>query len=685
MDYLLEARNLGMKFDGEKYLFRHVNFAFPDKGMFALLGPSGSGKSTFMHLLSGLLPPSEGKVFFCGKDINKMTLKEKSFFHGKMVSFLFQHYELLDGHSAVENVVLPLRMAGSRKKEADQNANELLAKLGLGDKRKIDVSLLSGGERQRVGLARALVSNPKILFCDEPTGALDSESASRTMEILKEESQKRLVLLVSHNVALVKAYADAVISVTGEEIILPALSEPPRLTIQPNEKVRMSKPWKSSFLLAHFKEDSWKNILGFVSGYVGFSMLLLSFGFSYGSKDALMESAAQSPGYGYTSLTKKERMEIPGSNLTLSKERMPSLEESEALFDQIGVSIERDYRYFFPSDSPFGVEGKNYPSTSLEPVYQSDGLRLSSLLIEGSPFASSSFYSIYINDSLSEEYGVECGDIITLPLEFTYVYRGLTEEVSTNLSFEVAGISRDFAFMGRPTIYYSYPGLVEMFRNLPLPKIQERYGGTMNLPYCLDLQETEGNYLSTHRLVFALEGEADSLREMERSAKEESSAFSLTSPSFEAEYSFLLLCEAFDSALLLFSSIAAISLAFLLGMSGYSCFYSHKRESAILRVLGAKEGDVCSLFMEETMFISFASMLAALLSSPSLSRLLNGVFLKEFGISSLIRIPFSSFLGIPYGLPLFAILIALLFGLFSVWFPLRIHKNAPLASEVRDE
>ena len=685
VDYLLEARNLGIRYQGERFLFRHVNFAFPKTGLFAILGASGSGKSTLMHLLAGLETPTEGKVCFFGKDIAKFSSKQRRHFHGKMVAFLFQHYELLSGHSVLENVALPLLLTGVSVRKAKRRAKELLARFGLETKSKEDVVVLSGGEKQRVALARALIADPKILFADEPTGALDSLSASFVMETLKQESKDRLVFLVSHNLPLVKQYADFVISLTGEEAIMPALGACAHLVPSPKQRIKRSKGWKASFLLSHFQEDGWKNILGFVSGYVGFSMLLLSLGFAYGSTPALEESASASLGYGYLELTKKERMGISGSELTLVKETIPTMEESEALFQGIGVSIERDYSFFFPLKNPFSRGNERFPASSFSPLGQVDPSRLASLITEGSYWDSPSFRYLYVNESMASEYGIKVHDLIQVPFEFTFAYRGVSEEVSSSLEFEVLGICRDFAFMGSPTFYYSYDGLVETLRNFPLPKLQERFGASVNLPYLLDLQEKEGSFLSSSRWVFALPGEENALREFQRNAREESSAFELSSPSFEAEYSFLMLADALNSALALFGVIAAFSLSALLGMSGYSCFYSHKKEGAILRILGAKEGDVSSLFVEETMFVSFFSMLASLLSAPSLSRLVNSYFFSEFGIASLIRVPLSSLLGIPFLLPLAGLGVALGIGFFSSWIPLTFHKNASLGNEVRDE
>ena len=108
-----------MGFQGEKDLFSHASFHFPTRGFFTILGPSGCGKSTFLHLLSGLLSPKEGRVLYRGKPLSRFKEKEKTAFHAKETAFLFQHYELIEPCSALDNVSLPLRLAGEKKKKAE--------------------------------------------------------------------------------------------------------------------------------------------------------------------------------------------------------------------------------------------------------------------------------------------------------------------------------------------------------------------------------------------------------------------------------------------------------------------------------------------------------------------------------------------------------------------------------------
>ncbi|MGN1261834.1 MAG: ATP-binding cassette domain-containing protein, partial [Candidatus Enteromonas sp.] len=112
-----------MAFPGEKDLFLHASFHFPTRGFFTILGPSGCGKSTFLHLLSGLLLPKEGRVLYRGKPLSQMKNKERTAFHAKETAFLFQHYELLESCSAIENVSLPLRLSGTSKKKAEERAS----------------------------------------------------------------------------------------------------------------------------------------------------------------------------------------------------------------------------------------------------------------------------------------------------------------------------------------------------------------------------------------------------------------------------------------------------------------------------------------------------------------------------------------------------------------------------------
>lgn len=184
----------------------------------AIVGPSGSGKTSLAHLLGGLASPDEGVIRFNGEPL-KRSDKGLSEFRNQAVGFVFQHFDLLPSYSALENVALPLVIAGVKPAKRREKAFQYLKIVGLETKAKRRVTQLSGGERQRVAIARALVNHPQILIADEPTGNLDSRRAKEIMTVLEALSHKRglAVVMVTHDESLA-ARADRVIHILDGKI-----------------------------------------------------------------------------------------------------------------------------------------------------------------------------------------------------------------------------------------------------------------------------------------------------------------------------------------------------------------------------------------------------------------------------------------------------------------------------------
>ena len=167
----------------------------------SIVGPSGSGKSTLLHIIGGLDSPTKGNIIVDGQDLSQASDSELSSYRNKKVGFVFQTFNLQPTYTALENVALPLVFARVPLGKRNQIAREALDTVGLGDRVRHKPSELSGGERQRVGIARALVNNPKILLADEPTGNLDSKARERIMELLTRLNKERglTLVLVTHD------------------------------------------------------------------------------------------------------------------------------------------------------------------------------------------------------------------------------------------------------------------------------------------------------------------------------------------------------------------------------------------------------------------------------------------------------------------------------------------------------
>ncbi|MFJ4838654.1 ABC transporter ATP-binding protein [Streptomyces sp. NPDC088746] len=175
----------------------------------AVMGPSGSGKSTLLHCLAGIVTPDAGTISYGGRELSAMSDAERSALRRSDFGFVFQFGQLVPELTCLENVALPLRLNGVKRKEAERTAREWLERLEVDDLAAQRPGQVSGGQGQRVAVARALVASPKVIFADEPTGALDSLNGERVMELLTESARlaNTAVVLVTHE-ARVAAYSD---------------------------------------------------------------------------------------------------------------------------------------------------------------------------------------------------------------------------------------------------------------------------------------------------------------------------------------------------------------------------------------------------------------------------------------------------------------------------------------------
>jgi putative ABC transport system ATP-binding protein len=181
-----------------------VSFALAPGATCAIVGPSGSGKTTLLGLCAGLDAPSSGTVQLAGREIGALSEDERARVRNESVGFVFQNFQLIPTLTALENVLVPLELRGDNSREKE--ATELLARVGLGDRLDHYPMQLSGGEQQRVALARAFINRPQILFCDEPTGNLDGDTAHAMVELIFGLNRERgtTLVLVTHDLELAR-------------------------------------------------------------------------------------------------------------------------------------------------------------------------------------------------------------------------------------------------------------------------------------------------------------------------------------------------------------------------------------------------------------------------------------------------------------------------------------------------
>ncbi len=187
----------------EIYAIRDINLRIRKGEFVALMGPSGAGKSTTLNQLALLDRPTGGSLRILGKDVEKLTPKQQTAFRLNHLGFVFQNYNLLPQLTALENVLLPALMRGKNRRDAILEAKRLLEKFDMSNRLDNYPSQLSGGQQQKISIARALINKPSILFADEPTASLDSESSEVIMDLLRDLNKRdgQTIVLVSHESA----------------------------------------------------------------------------------------------------------------------------------------------------------------------------------------------------------------------------------------------------------------------------------------------------------------------------------------------------------------------------------------------------------------------------------------------------------------------------------------------------
>jgi ABC-type lipoprotein export system ATPase subunit len=215
----LEVKNLALDVPARR-LFSGFDFALAPGECIAIKGPSGAGKTSLLNCIAGIIPSASGSILVDGLELNGQSSSERAQFRLRNVGMVFQFGELLPELTLLENVALPLRLLNASRSVAEKRADAWLTRVGLSERANDRPDDLSGGEIQRVGIARALVHNPKLVLADEPTGMLDEENTRRVIDILIRSAKEQSVstLLVTHD-PLVALAADRVLSIKDSLLV----------------------------------------------------------------------------------------------------------------------------------------------------------------------------------------------------------------------------------------------------------------------------------------------------------------------------------------------------------------------------------------------------------------------------------------------------------------------------------
>ena len=332
---MLELKNISKTYktnDLKQTALNDINIKFRKSEFVSILGPSGSGKTTLLNIIGGLDKYTSGDLIINGVSTKKYSDKDWDSYRNYKIGFVFQSYNLIPHQSALSNVELALTLSGVKREERRKRAIEVLKKVGLEKHMHKRPNQMSGGQMQRIAIARALINNPDILLADEPTGALDSETSIQIMELLKDISKEKLVIMVTHNPELANIYSNRIIKILDGKIIDD--SNP----FDGEEKVNKNKTKKTSmsFLTAlslslnNLMTKKGRTILTSFAGSIGIIgialILSLSNGFKVEIDNFERKSLSQAP-ITITSTVMKNTIEEPNNREEYPKENKIYIEK----------------------------------------------------------------------------------------------------------------------------------------------------------------------------------------------------------------------------------------------------------------------------------------------------------------------------------------------------------------------
>lgn len=258
---MVELKNISKIYKSKKSVstiaLNDINIKIQNQGMIFIVGKSGSGKTTLLNIIGGLDSPTAGEININGRNISNFKNDEYDSYRNTYVGFVFQEFNILEQYNVYENIELSLKLQNQKKSRKE--IDSLLNKLGIANLGNRKINELSGGQKQRVAIARALIKNPKIILADEPTGNLDQKSSEQIFDILKEISNDKLVIVVSHDMESAKKYASRIIEISDGKILYD--SKPcNEITIDNFELKKSSLPFLYAFKMAlnSFKAKPFK-------------------------------------------------------------------------------------------------------------------------------------------------------------------------------------------------------------------------------------------------------------------------------------------------------------------------------------------------------------------------------------------------------------------------------------------
>ncbi|MBE6136114.1 MAG: ATP-binding cassette domain-containing protein [Erysipelotrichaceae bacterium] len=682
-------------------VLKEINLTFPDVGLVGILGKSGCGKSTLLNMISMLDKPTSGTILINDTPTKRWKRKQIEKFRRNEIGVIFQNYNLLEDQDVIYNISLPLLINGYSFKEAEERAINLLDSINFSKELYHQkINKLSGGEKQRVAILRAISISPKILLCDEPTGALDSDNSFMVMSLLKKISENVLVIVVSHNQSLLTNMSDYIIRMKDGKIIeQKAVKEIGEVKLAEKSKKRSHRAnWVDKIASSNFKRRLGRNIISCISLAICLTATTLVIGFIQNIDNRINEECYKHLDIGVSTISKETSSKLEDSVITLVRSSRPSKVDL--------ASLKRDYQHYYyelnydalvPTYVASSYENKPLEEFIYTSVYSFiDNSVNKSLLIKGHFPKEDSLLEVVINQKAYEEMKKYVSEPLNSWIDLSHRYETnyyTYDEDNTVLNdvfvyekrAKIVGVVDELNFLSMPTIYYPYVALDEYLSSYLL----NNYSEYMDVDYSWKEKiqdEIDTNYLTSYSYKLFLKNYGDyHLITSDKDKLKET--FSITNNSLIVQEAFTNLISASCIGVELFLIIAIIGTILIVGLISFSSYSEDKKRSAILTCLGADLFQIIDIYVNENIMIVAISLLLSFSLLIPIKNLANYLLFQLIKIDNIVVLPssISQNIALPYSYYLALIIASIIVVILSTFIPIVFSKRIAVNEELREE
>ncbi|MDD3389117.1 MAG: ATP-binding cassette domain-containing protein [Bacilli bacterium] len=679
---LLVAKNLSKQY-GNKLVINNFSYVFPKRGMVAIMGQSGVGKSTLLHLLAGMEKAEQGDVYYQNQALNQLSRRQLTGYHRYAMSIIFQNHYLFEYLSVEENLYLALKIKGYQAKESKDLINFFLHKFNLDYLAKHKVHTLSGGEKSRISIMRAIIHQPPLIFADEPTGALDEQTAMEIMDILSTCAQQSLVIFVTHNEKIARAYATQIINLNSPRTYQQNWHFIESSIVAPKLAKRSDK--SLTFLLIKSRVFQQKTSTGFTIGALSlaFFATIFTLGFNQG-----VHKFAQNLPYQYldmnTALVQEvHTVEMYNSPLVLSRVASPSKDVLEWLSNKY-PNITYRFNYDYIINQHLKVSYGQHALEEIE-VVTIDKWRINpdreKLLVSG--VYPSQNDAIVINQeanryllSTIEEDGQGKFLDFSLGFQLDIPHPKKNDEIiidtlDKTFSLEIKGIIQEASLLETPKIFLTQDYLETLVQS-PMINMSEIIQKDITWEEYLNTEEDAGLFNYAQRIIFPDRYIMSLITDIQNYQIAENTKLDFINSGASGIKTFQSLQTFLNMAFQGFLIISLAGVLAIICIITFAKLVTNKKHLAILRSLGASDYQLLAVFICESALIITASLLT-LVIIPNLLQYINPFLLKLTGIKEAIVVPWR-LLNFEYGLIIglgvitfvvFVMIIKLTFNYFS--------------------